>query len=76
MKQRGDRAALLDPYEWNDRLDRLAKLFDTRSEAVPTRRLSRLEETDDAFVVSAVLGQGRDEITTASIVWPKATFVG
>ncbi len=71
-----DRAVLLDADEWNDHLDRLAGQFDTTADALPTRKLSRLEETEDSFVVVAVLARDVDAITTASVVWPKASFDG
>ena len=64
----------LDAEEWQDQLDVLARDFDATAESLPTNRLSGLEETRDAFVVTAIVAQGDGEITTASVVWPKRSF--
>ena len=69
-----DRAVVLEDDEWNDHLARLATQFDSTADALSNRRLSRLEETDESFTVSAVLAQNGDAIKTASVVWPKASF--
>ena len=68
------RAVLLDDDEWTDHLTRLVRQFDSTTDALPKLRLGRLEETDESFVVSAVLAQSGDAITTASVAWPKVSF--
>jgi hypothetical protein len=44
------------------------------SSRTPHRAAGGLEETDDAFVVRAVLGRRDGEIVTASLAWPKRSF--
>jgi N-acetylneuraminic acid mutarotase len=56
----------LDTEQWKRHLDVLA--------SIPERRLGKLQETNDAFVVSAVLSRGDDEIVTATTRWPKRSF--
>ena len=36
--------------------------------------MSGLGETDEAFVVTAVLSQGNDEMAMATVTWPKQSF--
>ena len=40
----------------------------------PTGRLSGLEETPDAFVVTAVLAKRDGKLTEAAVAWPKRSF--
>ena len=69
-----DGTMTLDPVEWTDRIGKLARQFDATADALPTNRLSGLEETNDAFFVTVILAQKQGEITTASVVWPKRSF--
>jgi N-acetylneuraminic acid mutarotase len=70
----GSRATLLQADEWSELLGRLAKAMASTPDAIPTRRLSSLEETPEAFVVKAVLTQHENEITVATVTWPKRSF--
>jgi hypothetical protein len=51
----GDRAISLEADEWKEQLDGLAKQLDATADTLPVRKLGRLEETADAFVVRAIL---------------------
>jgi N-acetylneuraminic acid mutarotase len=64
----------LDPDEWEDHVARLASKLGAPADALPTGRLSGIEETRDAFVVTAVLAQRDRHLVTASVTWPKRTF--
>lgn len=64
----------LDPKEWAVRMRELADSFDAEPEAIPQNRLSKLEETPEAFVVFQVLSATPDTITTASATWRKVAF--
>jgi len=64
----------LDPDEWEDHVARLASKLSAPADALPTGRLSGVEETRDAFVVTAVLAQGDRRLVTASVTWPKRSF--
>ena len=70
----GDPTRTLDAEQWRDHLGALAKRFQATPETLPTNRLSGLEETRDAFVVTAIVAQGGGDITTESVVWPKRSF--
>jgi N-acetylneuraminic acid mutarotase len=56
----------LDTEQWKRLRDRMA--------SIPERRLGKLQETNDAFVVTAVLSQRDGEIVTATTRWPKRSF--
>ena len=60
--------------EWTSRLDRLGTVFGMPSTSLHSGRLSPLEETAEAFVVTVVLAQRDDELKTASVAWPKRSF--
>ncbi len=69
-----DRAVRLDAEAWTSHVGRLATRLDATAGSIPEGRLSRLEETPETFVVTAVLAQAEGELTTASVSWPKRTF--
>jgi hypothetical protein len=83
-RARGDRdpaAALardqtldLDSREWDEHLERLAVRLDAKPGSLPTGRVSRLEETPEAYVVSGVVSQRKGEITTRDVTWRKRAF--
>src|SRR5262245_34966251 len=64
----------LDREEWKRQLQRLAQKLGGRDDSLPVLKLSRLGETTEAFVVTAVLSQGKDEMRTATVTWPKQSF--
>jgi hypothetical protein len=64
----------LDPEDWKREVDKLATRFGVESKSIPSNTLSRLEESAEAFVVSAVLSRKHDELTVASSVWRKKSF--
>src|SRR6185436_14653265 len=64
----------LDPYEWDDQVARLASKLGAPTDALPTGRLSGIEDARDAFIVTAVLAQRDRRLVTASVTWPKRTF--
>ena len=70
----GGRVIPLDAGEWQDHLERLERSLGGSLVSLPTMKLSRLEETADAFVVTAVLSQGKDEVRTATSIWTKRPF--
>jgi len=57
---------ILDADEWRETL--------TRVEALPLMKVSGLQETDEAFFVTAVLAKGTDTVTEATAAWPKTPF--
>ena len=64
-KPEGDRSTLsLTPQDWSEQLRRLA----------PVGVVSAVDETPEAFMVTAVLAQRDDEIATATVSWPKRPF--
>jgi len=67
-------AISLDADEWHEHLARLSKKLGGTPESLPLQELSRLEETDEGFSVTAVLSQREGEVTTATAVWPKLPF--
>jgi hypothetical protein len=69
-----DGAFRLDAREWEAELARLARTIGGDSRALASRGVGGLEETDEAFVVSAVLAQADDFVTTATVTWPKTSF--
>ena len=69
-----DAALNLDSEEWGALLDRLAARVGGSPQSLSTRRLGRLEETADAFVVTAVLAASETRIRTTSVVWRKRPF--
>ncbi len=73
-KRTGDRAVSLSSEEWKDHLQRLAQRLGGAAGSLPLGKLSALEETPAAFVVTAVIAEGDREITTATVEWKKRTF--
>jgi hypothetical protein len=67
-------ALTLDPEQWTSYLDRLASRISGSPDVTPTRHLSPLQETPDAFVVTAVLSRRAGEVVTATTSWPKLAF--
>ena len=65
---------LLDPGEWKDLTDRLGTVIGGSPGTLHEGKLSGLEETADAFTVTAVLTQTGTVITTATTVWRKRPF--
>ena len=61
-----ERSIGLDSDEWSELHRRLA--------ATPPRKLGHLEEDVESFSASATLSITDDEISTATIVWPKTPF--
>jgi len=59
---------------WKNHLDRLAIAFGATHGSLPIGRLSRLEETAESFIVTAVRWQREDEVATSTVVWPKRSF--
>ncbi len=64
----------LEAEEWRSHLALLARTLGGLPEALPLLKLSGLEETAEAFVVTAVLSQAKDEVRTATVTWPKVSF--
>ena len=60
--------------EWNALLERLPGTLRSGSGAVPAPRVSALEETAEAFVVTAVIESSGRELRTASLTWRKVPF--
>ena len=69
-----DRAMRLNADEWKNQLEQLATKLGATANSLPTGRLSSLEETPEAFVVTAVRAQRKGEIATASVKWSKRPF--
>ena len=69
-----DAAVRLDGIEWERHLARLATKVGGTAQALPLMTVSALEETADAFVVTAVLAAGKREVTTATTEWKKRSF--
>src|SRR5262245_44337444 len=80
MLQRGavpydhEHTVLLDAQEWKSLKERWARGLGGSSEALPGRTLGRLDETADAFSVTAILSESAGTMTTATVVWDKQPF--
>jgi N-acetylneuraminic acid mutarotase len=70
----GNHVVGLDSVEWDEHVSRLATRLGAAAGALPLGRLSALEETPDAFVVTGVLAKRDGAITTATVAWPKIPF--
>ena len=57
-----ERAVRMEPEEWRQQRQRLAG------------RRNAVEETADAFVVTAILAESEQRITTATVAWKKPAF--
>jgi N-acetylneuraminic acid mutarotase len=64
----------LDGAEWSALLERLAGALGGDPDALPVDRISRLVETPEGFVVTAVLWQEEDAVRTATVTWDKTSF--
>ncbi len=64
----------LDAAAWEATLARLAKMLGGPRDGLPTSKLTDLEESAEDFSITAVLSQGADEITTATVSWAKEPF--
>ena len=73
-RSKHDAEVPLDPDQWTTQLGQLATELGGVAESLPVGQVSRLEETADAFLVTAVLSQDRTRIATATTVWPKRSF--
>src|SRR5262245_44273874 len=60
--------------EWKAHLDGLATAVGGVPDSLPLRKVGVLEATPDAFVVTAVLSQGKHEVRTAAVAWQKVSF--
>jgi len=64
----------LDPEEWRDLVRTLADRFEVAPEAIPVGTLSAVRDEETRFSALAVRSLGRDELTLASVSWPKRSF--
>jgi hypothetical protein len=64
----------LQTEEWKAHLVRLATALGGVPDSLPLRKVGVLEVTPDAFVVTAVLSQGKQEVRTAAAAWRKVSF--
>src|SRR5262245_17799288 len=71
---RQDAGIGLEADEWTALLDRLASTLGGSRDALPIHSLGAVEETPEAFVVTAVLVQERDVVRTATVSWNKVSF--
>jgi len=69
-----DAVVNLDAEQWKSHLGRLAAKLGGSPDSIPTNRLSGLEDTAAAFMVTAVLSPRKGEIVTATAFWPKRSF--
>ena len=65
---------LLDPDEWKDHIAHLASELGATTISLPIGKLGAIQETADAFVITALLEQTNTRVVTASVTWPKRTF--
>jgi len=68
------KSLVLDAEEWTGLLQRLADRVGGTRQSLTIMKPSRLEDTPDAFVVTAVLSQDTHEARTATVTWPKLSF--
>ncbi len=59
---------------WKTRLENLAALYHARSDAIPVRRVSGLQEDSGAWFVTAVLALDAKDIVVASVTWAKPSL--
>jgi hypothetical protein len=64
---------LLEADEWREQLGRLARKLGGATGSLPLL-VGPLEETDDAFLVTAALSQSTDTVEIAVVAWPKVSF--
>jgi N-acetylneuraminic acid mutarotase len=64
----------LDRDEWKEHLDHLSSAFGASGGTLPTGKLSAIEETADAFIVTALIEQSNARLKIATVTWPKRTF--
>ncbi len=64
----------LTAAEWKEYLARHEERFGAAPGSLPIGVMSDLEETPEAFSVTAVLSAAAGEITTATVLWPKESF--
>jgi hypothetical protein len=64
----------VDDDAWSRTLDELASRFETRAEAIPLQRVSRLREDSEGWSIAAVLSLDANEMTVANVTWPKRSF--
>ncbi len=84
--ERGDRTVVLGTDEWDALKAELAAVFAESTEPdstlpppwseppLPEGTPSALQENDDSFYVVAVLGEGKDSLSTITVSWPKVAF--
>ncbi len=65
---------LLEGEEWQSQLARLSGMLGGVPKSLSLLKMSGLEETAEGFVVTAALSQGKDEVRTATVTWPKVSF--
>lgn len=64
----------VDAGEWRQVLDRLARTLGGTRAALPLLEVSRLEETGEDFRVTALVRRTADDLSTATVIWPKEPF--
>ncbi len=64
----------LDAAQWQRNLDLLGDKLGGATRLLPAMKSGGLDETAEAFVVTAVLSQGEGEVRIAEVVWPKVPF--
>jgi hypothetical protein len=69
-----DGAVLLDANEWNAYLAMLVEKVGGTAGAPSLMSLSAIEETAEAFVVTAVIAWNVNEVRIATTSWPKRSF--
>ena len=69
-----ERTVTIDTQEWNGLLGRLARRVGGAPQAIALGKLGALEETPEAFVVTAVIAQTASTLTTATVEWKKTPF--
>jgi N-acetylneuraminic acid mutarotase len=68
-------AVVLGDAAWTEHRARLSRLFGSDPDRLPVGRWGPVEETGDSLSVTMIVSSEAHELTTATVVWPKAPFV-
>jgi N-acetylneuraminic acid mutarotase len=69
-----ERGIVVDGGAWDELLARWARKLGGGRDSIPLMKLSRLDETADRLIVSAVLKKSDDVLVIAAVTWDKKPF--
>ncbi|HXU36939.1 MAG TPA: kelch repeat-containing protein [Blastocatellia bacterium] len=73
-----ERSLKVNSREWNEMLNKLTPVFERNNSAavaqLPLDRLSKLQEGEDRYYVTAILSKHKDRMTIARVDWEKRSL--